>query len=79
MPEFYIPTDIAEIAERLGSAAHGLAGKCVLLTGGRGFLGRYFTQVFTHLNENVLAEPVMWRSACRSSSSQSKQTGRRTL
>ena len=58
MPEFYIVSDIAEIAERLGDTAHELAGKTVLLTGGRGFLGRYFARVFAHLNENVLAEPV---------------------
>ena len=58
MPEFYLESDIAEIAERLGAAAHELAGKTVLLTGGRGFLGRYFTQVFAHLNDEVLAEPV---------------------
>lgn len=58
MPEFYIESDIAEIAERLGPAAHELAGKCVLLTGGRGFLGRYFTRVFAYLNENLLDRPV---------------------
>ncbi|MBI5163206.1 MAG: NAD-dependent epimerase/dehydratase family protein [Magnetospirillum sp.] len=57
MTEFLLPSDVAEIATRLGDAAHDFAGKTVLLTGGRGFLGRYFMSVFAYLNECVLDKP----------------------
>jgi UDP-glucuronate decarboxylase len=50
--------DLDEVVERLGSAAQELSGKNVLITGGRGFLGRYFIGVFARLNERVLKEPV---------------------
>lgn len=50
-------SDIAEVATSLGDAAHEFAGKTVLMTGSRGFLGRYFSEVFTHLNEHVLEKP----------------------
>ncbi len=53
----YLESDIVEIADRLGEKADLLAGKTVLLTGARGFLGRYFTRVFAHLNENRLDKP----------------------
>ncbi len=57
MTEFLLQSDINEIADRLGEAAHDFSGKTVLLTGGRGFLGRYFMEVFARLNEHVLDEP----------------------
>jgi len=58
MAEFLLQSDIAEICERLGDAAHDFAGKTVLLTGGRGFLGRYFMEIFAYLNQHVLKKPV---------------------
>ena len=58
MKNFCLDTDIREIAEGLGAPAHDLAGKTVLLTGARGFLGRYFTAVFDCLNRTVLKKPV---------------------
>ena len=57
MTEFVLPADISEIAALLGDKAGVFAGKTVILTGGRGFLGRYFTEVFLHLNETVFKEP----------------------
>ncbi|MBT3768185.1 MAG: NAD-dependent epimerase/dehydratase family protein [Rhodospirillaceae bacterium] len=57
MTEFSLPSDVAEIALNLGEAAQDFSGKTILLTGGRGFLGRYFTEVFAYLNEHVLKEP----------------------
>lgn len=57
MSEFLLETDIQEIAAALGDKASSFAGKTVMLTGGRGFLGRYFTEVFAHLNATVLDEP----------------------
>lgn len=52
-----LSSDIREIADALGDKAKAFAGKTVMLTGGRGFLGRYFTEVFVHLNERVLKKP----------------------
>jgi UDP-glucuronate decarboxylase len=52
-----LDSDIAEIADKLGDAAHEFAGKTILMTGARGFLGRYFDEVFGYLNEHVLKEP----------------------
>ena len=57
MVENCLQSDIAEISQRLGPAAQDLAGKTVLLTGGCGFLGRYFTRVFADLNRHHLAKP----------------------
>ncbi len=51
-------SDITEIVSRLGDGAEAFAGKTILLTGGRGFLGRYFMEVFAELNAKVLDEPV---------------------
>lgn len=58
MTKLFLDSDIAEIAERLAPVYDQLSGKTVLLTGGGGFLGRYFTQVFRHLNEHCLKAPV---------------------
>jgi len=52
-----LQSDIDEIASRLKEAAAPLAGKTILLTGGRGFLGRYFTRALVKLNETTLKVP----------------------
>lgn len=57
MSSFHLDSDIEEIASRLGDVANDLAGKTVIMTGARGFLGRYFSLVFDFLNRNVLATP----------------------
>jgi len=54
MPHSLLASDIQEIAVALGDKAQVFAGKTVMLTGGRGFLGRYFTEVFVLLNGTVL-------------------------
>lgn len=54
---FILASDIAEIVENLGATAEAFAGKTVVLTGGRGFLGRYLSEVFAHLNWSVLEKP----------------------
>lgn len=56
-PEFFLKSDVAEIAHRLGREAAAFEGKTVLLSGGRGFLGRYFTELFAYLNEHILKRP----------------------
>ncbi|MBT7487564.1 MAG: NAD-dependent epimerase/dehydratase family protein, partial [Rhodospirillales bacterium] len=58
MREKMLRSDITEIVSRLGDGAKAFAGKTVLLTGGRGFLGRYFMEVFAALNAEILEEPV---------------------
>lgn len=57
MEEFLLKSDVQEIAERLRGPAQDFAGKTVLLTGGRGFLGRYFMEVFAEMNK-YLPKPV---------------------
>ena len=57
MPPFFIESDIAEVGTNLGSDAAAFSGKTILLTGARGFLGRYFMEVFAYLNKNVLDKP----------------------
>lgn len=52
-------SDIDEIVSGLGGEFWGrFSGKRVLLTGGRGFLGRYFTEVFARVNERFTFQPV---------------------
>jgi len=58
MDDFCLKSDIDEIVERLGANAEKLADKTVVLTGGRGFLGRYFSAVFEKLNRDVLNRPA---------------------
>jgi len=50
--------DIKTIADGIAPLAGELAGKTVLISGGAGFLGKYFLGVFSYLNKNVLAEPI---------------------
>src|SRR3569833_4409118 len=52
-----LDSDSAEICTTLGPSAREFAGKRILITGARGFLGRYFTDVFVKLNETVLDTP----------------------
>ena len=58
MKNFFLSSDIDEIVERISGVAKDLSGKTVLLTGGRGFLGRYFVEVFNRLNKDVLDKPM---------------------
>ena len=57
MAELHLKTDIGEIAERLGDTVQAFSGKTILLSGGYGFLGRYFMDAFLYLNEHVLEPP----------------------
>lgn len=54
---FLLASDIEEISKNLGDTAQAFAGKTVILTGARGFLGRYLTETFAHLNRSVLRKP----------------------
>ncbi|HEY8096351.1 MAG TPA: NAD-dependent epimerase/dehydratase family protein [Methylobacter sp.] len=55
MANFILKSDISEIIHTLPDGfIQNFSGKRILITGGRGFLGRYFTAVFEAMN-NVLA------------------------
>ncbi len=56
MSEFLLFNDIEQIVENISDISYQFSGKTILLTGGRGFLGRYFMQIFNLLNEQVLKE-----------------------
>ena len=58
MSTFLLKSDIEEIVNNLDDISYQLSGKTVLLTGGRGFLGRYFMEIFNLLNQRVLNDPV---------------------
>jgi len=57
MQRFFYEGDIAEIAKQLDSTASAFEGKSIVMTGGAGFLGRYFAETFNYLNKNVLKKP----------------------
>lgn len=54
---FLLDSDIQEICDGLKYEAREFAGSRILITGARGFLGRYFTDVFLRLNAQVLRDP----------------------
>jgi UDP-glucuronate decarboxylase len=53
----FLESDITEVMQGLGEDAQVFSGKTILMTGARGFLGRYFTEIFAHLNDRVLKSP----------------------
>ena len=58
LSDFLLKSDIQQIVDNLKDVSHKFSGKTVLLTGGRGFLGRYFMEIFNELNETVLEDKV---------------------
>lgn len=56
--EFCLSNDLLEIVDNLEDDAKLFEGKNILITGGRGFLGRYFMAVFNYLNENLFTQPA---------------------
>ena len=58
MSDFLLKSDIQQIVDNLKDVSHEFSGKTVLLTGGRGFLGRYFMEIFNELNERVLEDKM---------------------
>ena len=51
MTNFLLETDIQQIVENLSDVSLNFSGKRILLTGGRGFLGRYFCEIFHRYNK----------------------------
>ncbi|MFH1353842.1 MAG: NAD-dependent epimerase/dehydratase family protein [bacterium] len=52
-----VQEDIVTIARGINREASKLDGKTILISGGAGFLGKYFLGVFDYLNKYVLDEP----------------------
>ena len=50
-------SDVREIVQLLGDTTHRLSGKTLLISGGGGFLGRYFVEVLVFLNDQVFKKP----------------------
>ncbi len=55
--QYYVDSDISEIASRLGGAVEMFAGRTILLSGGAGFLGRYYIALVEYLNDGRLSKP----------------------
>ncbi len=52
-----IKEDVLNIIQNLGERVNKFNGKTVLITGGAGFLGKYFVLTLDYLNRTVLKEP----------------------
>lgn len=52
-----IQEDVRMIIQNLGKEAKRLSGKTLLISGGAGFLGKYFLRTFQYLNSHVLDKP----------------------
>ena len=53
MSNFFLEDDIKDILDRTQKLSNKLAGKHIVLTGGRGFLGKYLTEYFLRLNKKL--------------------------
>lgn len=51
-----VSEDLHEIANSLKEECKALEGKTILITGGSGFLGKYFLNTFWYLNKNVFSK-----------------------
>ncbi len=58
MTNFNLASDAEEIANQLGDVSKLFSEKTILISGGRGFLGRHFVEIFNYLNEHILTDPV---------------------
>ncbi|MBF0383332.1 MAG: NAD-dependent epimerase/dehydratase family protein [Magnetococcales bacterium] len=58
MKDFFLDSDIDEIIKMIGAGVNHLEGKRILITGGGGFLGRYFLLFLNRLNKTVFKKPV---------------------
>ncbi len=53
-----ITSDIHEIKDQITEFSNNFLDKRIIITGARGFLGRYFIETFNLLNEKLLVKPV---------------------
>ena len=57
MKSVIVNEDIKNLVEEMKPVAHKLEGKTLLISGGAGFLGRYFLLALDYLNQNVFTKP----------------------
>ena len=57
MTEALPEAELKEIASLYGDCVHEFSGKTFLISGGCGFLGRYFVEFLEYLNSGVLKKP----------------------
>ena len=57
MKKFLLDSDISEIVDRIKNKGK-LEGRTVLMSGAKGFLGRYFLEVFKKMNQEYFENPV---------------------
>jgi UDP-glucuronate decarboxylase len=57
MPTACQPEDINQICDGISDLLPELSGSRILVAGGQGFLGQYFSEVFAHLNRGLLDQP----------------------
>ena len=57
MKYFFLEKDIKEILENTSKFATKFSGKNILLTGGKGFIGRYLTEILLRYNK-LLTSPM---------------------
>ena len=57
MKEFYLEKDIQNILYNSKDILNYFSGKQIIITGGRGFLGKYFVEVFFRFNK-LLKNPI---------------------
>ena len=56
--EFFIRSDIEEILQRIQTIGQDISNKTIVITGARGFLGRYLIEIFKQMNDKQLNSPV---------------------
>ena len=57
MKNYFLSSDIKEIIEKSKDITSQFSGKTMLISGGAGFIGRYFVEVFRLLNDKILEKP----------------------
>lgn len=57
MKNFLLDSDISEIVDRIKTKGK-FEGKTILMSGAKGFLGRYFVEVFKKMNQEYFENPV---------------------
>ena len=58
MIQYFLHSDIEEIVERLKPFISQFSGKTIVLSGGNGFLGRYFVEIFCKINDSLVSDPL---------------------
>ena len=57
MSNFFLDNDINEITEASSDLISSVEGKHIVIIGGRGFLGRYLTEIFDRFNK-IISKPI---------------------